>query len=75
MLQFVVGAIAGSLAMWMWGEDMRRYMNTHARSARTRAADTLKAVEGAAGDVLDTAKQQVHSTLQAGQDAVRPRII
>jgi len=42
---------------------------------RKRAADTLQAVESKAGDVLDSAKEQVHSTLQAGQDAVRPKVI
>jgi hypothetical protein len=75
MVQFVVGAIAGGLAMWLWGEDVRRYANTGARSARMKAAETIQAVEHAAGEVFDTAKQQVHSTLQAGQDAVRPKIV
>ena len=40
---------------------------------RERAAETLQSVEQTAGGVLDSAKEQVHTTLQAGQDAVRPR--
>jgi hypothetical protein len=36
--------------------------------------ETLQSVEQTAGGVLDSAKEQVHTTLQAGQDAVRPRV-
>jgi hypothetical protein len=36
------------------------------------AADTLQAVQSTAEEMFDTAKDQVTSTLQAGQDAIRP---
>ena len=74
MLRFILGAVAGSLAIWIWGDELRRYADVGGRAVRDRAADTLQTVEDRAGEMLDTAKQQVHTTLKAGQDAVRPRI-
>jgi hypothetical protein len=73
MFRFIVGALAGSLAVWLWGEELKRYATSSSRAVRERAAETLQSVEHTAGGVLDSAKEQVHTTLQAGQDAVRPR--
>jgi hypothetical protein len=73
MFQFILGAVAASLAIWLWGEELKRYASTGTRTVRERAAETLHSVEQTAGSVLDSAKEQVHTTLQAGQDAVRPR--
>jgi hypothetical protein len=74
MLSFILGAVAGSLAMWFWGDELRRHAETGTRAVRERTADTLEAVDAKAGEVLDTARDQVHSTLTSGQEAVRPRI-
>jgi hypothetical protein len=74
MIRFILGAVAGSLAIWLWGEELRRYAHDGSRVVRDRAADTLRAVDDRATEMLDTAKEQVHSTLEAGRDAVRPRI-
>jgi hypothetical protein len=74
MFRFIIGALAGSLAIWLWGEELKRYATTSTRAVRERAAETLQSVEQTAGGVLDSAKEQVHTTLQAGQDAVRPRV-
>jgi hypothetical protein len=73
MFRFIIGALAGSLAIWLWGEELKRYATTSTRAVREHAAETLQSVEQTAGGVLDSAKEQVHTTLQAGQDAVRPR--
>ena len=73
MFRFIIGAVAGSLAIWLWGEELKRYATTSTRAVRERAAETLQSVEQTAGGVLDSAKEQVHTTLQAGQDAVRPQ--
>jgi hypothetical protein len=74
MMRFLLGALAGALAMWYWGDDIRDYIENRTRDARGRAVDTLQSVETKAGEMLDRAKEQVSSTLQAGQDAIRPRI-
>jgi hypothetical protein len=73
MIRVVLGMLAGGLTVWLWGEKLRRYSNTKSREVRVRAADTLQAVEEKAGDALDRAKQQVSSTLHAGQEVIRPR--
>ena len=69
---FVVGVVAGGVAYWLWGDEIRRFANTKSRTARLAAADTLKAVQSTAEDMFDSAKDQVTSTLQSGQDAIRP---
>ena len=74
MMRFLLGALAGALAMWYWGDDIREYLESRTRDVRGRAVDTLQSVETKAGEVLDRAKDQITSTLQAGQDAIRPRI-
>jgi len=74
MFRLIVGAIVGGLAIWLWGDEVRRYAASGTREMRKRAADTLQAVESKAGEVLDSAKEQVHSTLQAGQDVMRPKV-
>ena len=74
MMRFLLGALAGALAMWYWSDDIREYLESRTRDVRGRAVDTLQSVETKAGEVLDRAKDQVTSTLQAGQDAIRPRI-
>lgn len=73
MSQFLLGALAGVLASWYWGEGARDYIAGKTRSLRGRAVEKLHSVEEKAGNVLDRAKEQVSSTLQAGQDAIRPR--
>jgi gas vesicle protein len=72
MTRFMLGAIVGAIAVWVWGEEIRRFANTKGRSARLGAADTLQSVQSTAEEMFDTAKDRVTSTLQAGQDAIRP---
>lgn len=70
--RFMLGAIVGGIAVYMWGDEIRRFANTKGRTARLAAADTLKSVQSTAEDLFDSAKDQVTSTLQSGQDAIRP---
>ena len=46
--------------------------NEDNQGVRIKAADTLQSVQAVAEEMFDTAKDQVTSTLQAGQDAIRP---
>jgi gas vesicle protein len=70
--RFLLGAIVGGIAVYVWGDEIRRFANTKSRTARLVAADTLKSVQSTAEDIFDSAKDQVTSTLQSGQDAIRP---
>jgi hypothetical protein len=74
MIRFIIGALAGGLAVWFWGDALREYADTKTRGVRGKAVRKLEIVEERAGEVLDKAKEQVTSTLHAGQDAIRPRL-
>ena len=70
MRLFIAGAIAGGVAVWMWGDELRDYLAERARGVRTRTADQIQVVQQAAETALTTAKEQITSTLQSGQDAI-----
>jgi hypothetical protein len=74
MARLMMAALAGGLAVWFWGDGLRRLADAKTRDVRAMAADKLQAMEDKAADVLDRTKEQVSSTLQAGQDALRPRM-
>ena len=44
MFGLVIGAIAGGAAMWLYGDQIRGYLDTKTRTARSKAADSLKTV-------------------------------
>ncbi|HTY77783.1 MAG TPA: hypothetical protein VMI34_08200 [Candidatus Bathyarchaeia archaeon] len=73
MRGFMLGALAGAVVVWYWRDQVRNYLDSKTRGMRGRAVDTLQSVEHTAEGVLDRAKEQVSTTLQAGQDAIRPR--
>jgi len=68
MKGFIVGALAGAVAMYIWRDEISRYMDTRTSGLRTRAADTLKQ----AGDLMESASEAIGETLNAGQEAIRP---
>jgi gas vesicle protein len=72
MVRFIIGAVAGGLAAWFWGDQLRDLAANKANRVRMGAADTLQTVESKAEDMLDRTKEQVSSVLHAGQDAIRP---
>jgi gas vesicle protein len=65
---FIVGAIAGGVAAWLWRDEIGRYIDR----ARVKTADSLQAVEKKTEDVIDRAKPQIVSRLRAGRDVIRP---
>lgn len=83
---FVLGAIMGAAAVWLWGKEIEEYVQERTRGVRTTAADGVRAVEEKAGKVLDRGgdalrradeflqdtKGHVTEALQAGEDAIRP---
>ena len=70
--EFIAGVIAGGIAVCLWGEQLRRYTDAKARAVRVRAADTIQTVQERTGNAIDAVKEQVTSTLQAGQEVIRP---
>jgi hypothetical protein len=72
--EFAIGLAAGAIVAWLWGEQIRDYADEQTRDLRKRAADGLQVVQDKTEGVLETTREQIHSTLQAGQDAVRPKL-
>jgi hypothetical protein len=72
MLRFIVGVIAGGVAVWMWGDDLHDYLAERTRGVRLKTADQIQLVQQATETALTSAKEQITSTLQSGQDAIRP---
>jgi hypothetical protein len=83
---FVLGAIMGAAAVWLWGREMEAYVAERTRGVRTKAAEGVRAVEETAEKVLDRGEHalrradeflqdtraHVSGTLRAGEDAIRP---
>ena len=65
---FVVGVVAGGVAYWLWGDEIRRLVDSGTLDFRKRAADTLKQAES----VVESASETIGQTIHAGQEAMRP---
>ncbi len=72
MLRFIMGLIAGGVAVWIWREDIRDYADRKTRVLRFKAADQLRVVQEVTENALDAAKEQITAGLESGQEAIRP---
>jgi len=83
---FVLGAIMGAAAVWLWGRELEEYGGEKTRGMRTKAAAGVRAVDETAGKVLDRGgdvlhradeflqdtKERVSEALRAKEEAIRP---
>jgi hypothetical protein len=83
---FVLGAVVGAAAVWLWRRDMEEYVEGKTRGVRMKAAEGLRVVEEKAEKVLDRGEHALHradeilqdtrahvsGALRAGEDAIRP---
>ena len=72
MIGFVAGAMAGGAIVWFWGDRMRQLARDKTEHARDTVARGLESVQATAESAFDSAKEQIRTGLQAGQDYVRP---
>jgi hypothetical protein len=42
---FVLGTVAGAVAMWLWGRQIEERLGAKTRELRTAAADSIQIVE------------------------------
>jgi hypothetical protein len=82
---FLLGAIVGGAAVWLWGREVEAYVEEKTRGVRTTVAEGVRAVEETAGQVLDRGgealrraedfledtKTHMSEALQAGREAIR----
>jgi hypothetical protein len=83
---FVFGAITGGLVVWLWRDEIEEILEQKTRTARTRTADRIHAVEETAEGVLDRAaaplrhaeeaiehgKAELGARLRAVEKTIRP---
>ena len=72
MFRFVFGALVGGLAVWFWGEEIRKYAESSTVGVRKSAAKMIRTVGKRAEDALDRTKDQVSAMTQSGQDMIHP---
>lgn len=56
---FLFGVILGGAAVWLYGRELRDFIDDRTRTARSRAADTLQA----ASEGLQPAKESIEGGL------------
>lgn len=59
---FLVGAIAGGVAMWFWGDQIREALDDATSGVRTRSAEQLQGVADTLQSVADTVDQGLSGT-------------
>ena len=59
---FLVGAIAGGVAMWLWGDQIREALDDATSGVRTRSAEQLQGVADTLQSVADTVDQGLSGT-------------
>ncbi|MGH7278967.1 MAG: hypothetical protein ACREJG_09780 [Candidatus Rokuibacteriota bacterium] len=64
---FLLGAIAGAAAMYLYGQDIKQYVDESTRDVRSRAAGTLLNV----AETIEGGIQQVDERIDEAKDAVR----
>ena len=69
MMGFFVGAVAGGIAVYLWRDQVGRYLDSQTRGVRTRAAETLKQ----AGEMIGSASEKIAETIEAGHEGPSAR--
>jgi hypothetical protein len=71
MVGFVIGALIGSAAAYVWHDKIRRYIDNELPAMRDRAAEQIGTMGQRAGEALDQAKSRIDSTVRTGQERLR----
>ena len=61
---FLMGAIAGGVVMWFWGDQVRDAVDDATSGVRTRAAEQLQGVADTLQSVADTVDQGLSGAQQ-----------
>lgn len=71
MVGFLIGALVGSAAAYMWHDKIQSYIDTQLPTIRDRAVEQLGTIGQRASDALDQAKSRVDSTVRTSQERLR----
>jgi hypothetical protein len=66
---FIIGVVAGGIAMWQYGDQIREFVNDRTKTVRQKAAVGLisvaETVEGGLGTASQSAGSEQGSTLRS----------
>jgi len=68
---FVIGALVGSAAAYVWHDKIRSYVERQLPVVRDRAAEQIGTIGQRAGDALTQAKSRIDSTVRTSQERLR----
>ena len=71
MVGFVIGALIGSAAAYLWHDKIRTYVDTQLPAMRDRAVEQIGSLGQRAGEALDQAKSRLDSTVRTSQERLR----
>ena len=72
MKGFALGVVVGGIAMRVWRDSIREYVQNSTGLARSKADPVLRTVQQKSEGLLDSAKEQIASTLETARDRIRP---
>jgi hypothetical protein len=72
MFGFLLGAVAGGIAAYLYRDKIRDVMEGRTHDVRARAAHGLEKFQKVAEEAMDTAKDQITKGVKAGQEYIRP---
>jgi hypothetical protein len=80
MQRYLAGAILGGILVWIWRNDIERYVDKNGRRVRSKAASTLETVQETAEgmidraeSILERAKETVSTNLESSREAILPK--
>jgi hypothetical protein len=71
MFGFVIGALVGSAAAYLWHDKIRSYVDNQLPAVKDRAAERIGTIGQRAGEALDQAKSRLDSTVRTSQERLR----
>jgi len=69
---FILGAMVGGIAMWMWHDSLQEYAEHNFAPVRSKAGDVLWTVQQKSEGLLDSAKERVSTRLESARNRIRP---
>jgi hypothetical protein len=72
MKGFVLGVVVGGIAMWVWRDSIREFVQNSAGPARSKVDLALRTVQQKSEGLLDSAKEQIASTVETARNRIRP---
>jgi hypothetical protein len=71
MFGFIIGALVGSAAAYLWHDKIRSYVDNQLPAVKDRAAERIGTIGQRAGEALDQAKSRLDSTVRTSQERLR----